>query len=157
MLRLVTVLAVVLASPLMASAQSIQGVWRRVQLETEGGPNPGIRQSEPALLIYTENYFMWTMVQGEGPRPMLPPSGEATDTQIADAARRYTGISGTYEIDGSTITYTREVAWVPNNMVAPNNVQVREIVTLTDDTLETTGGRNQQTGARTVSRYVRVE
>ena len=111
MLRLTAVLSVLLLSPLMASAQSIEGVWRIVERETVGGPNAGVlseSEIQPGFIIYTDGgHFASVGVLGAEPRPMS--SGDASDAEIAAAALRYYGRIATYEVSGSTITYQRIV------------------------------------------------
>ncbi|HSH75453.1 MAG TPA: hypothetical protein VLA09_07220, partial [Longimicrobiales bacterium] len=60
MSRIAKVLVVLLALPSLASAQSLEGVWRMTQVTRIGGPNPGvIVLVRTNLLIYTESHFMW--------------------------------------------------------------------------------------------------
>ena len=75
MLRIVLLAASFAILPQVASAQSLEGVWRGIGQRTIGGPNDGqvIEYDNPRLLIYTDAFFMWAFVTGQGPRPLLPP------------------------------------------------------------------------------------
>ncbi len=100
----------------LASTPSIEGVWRMVEREVQGGLNPRIEsgsQIQPSLLIYTEGYFMWALVLGTESRPV--PDGSPSDAEIAKAARLYNSAGGTYELIGSTLRYNRVVSIGPGN------------------------------------------
>ena len=123
MRRLLVIALAVVLTPLAASAQSIQGVWRMVEREVQGGDNPRMEsgsQIQPSLLIYTENYFMWTIMGGTEPRPILTGSPPASDEELGQVVRRYNSSSGTYEFDGSTVRYDRMLATIPNLMLPEN-------------------------------------
>ena len=153
----VTVLCLSLLTPVIASAQSIQGVWEGVEMRIIGGPNDGqVTPVQPRLLIYTEAYFMWAFVTGTEPRPLLPPPGEATDEQVAAAARQYLSVAGTYIRDGATLTYNRLISSIPNLMAPENQPQApRTIRLLTKNRLETQVTNAE--GVTTVLVYRRVE
>ena len=95
-------------TPLMASAQSIKGVWQRTETHVLSGPNAGVTTyANPLLLIYTDAYVMWAYDLAAGPRTPLPPAAERSDAQLERAAREYASMGGTYILDGTTITYNR--------------------------------------------------
>ena len=124
---------------------------------TIGGPNDGqvIEYDNPRLLIYTDAFFMWAFVTGQGPRPLLPPPGEASDAEIAEAARRYFSVAGTYIRDGASLTYNRLIANIPNQMAPENQPSVRVIRTLTANRLQTQA--TNADGVTLVLTYTRVE
>ncbi len=133
-----------------AAREALQGVWTLVAIEIRGGPNPRVEfgsQIQPSLLIYTEGYVMWAFVTGTEPRPV--------DATIGEAARQYISAGGTYELDGSTLRYHRFVSLYPGAMVPANQPLVRELVTLTATSLETSG--TNANGVTTILRYTRLE
>ncbi len=140
----------------LQSASSIEGVWRMVEREIQGGVNPRIEsgsQIQPGLLIYTEGYFMWALVLGTEPRPV--PDGSPSDTEMAKAARLYNSAGGTYELDGSALRYNRIVSIGPGRMLPENQPYVRQLVTLTSNRLET--ATTNTAGVTTTLKYTRVE
>ena len=157
MLRLMTVLTVLLMTPVMGSAQSIQGVWRQVEREVQGGPNAGIQsgsQIQPSLLMYTEGYYSVTFVGGVEPRTTVF-SEEPTDAELVAAWQPFQSHAGTYELNGTTITYTRHVAKNPPGMLPENATFSREITVLTSNRLETTA--TNAAGVTFTFKYTRVE
>lgn len=138
------------------SAPSIEGVWRMVEREIQGGLNPRIEsgsQIQPSLLIYTEGSFMWAMVLGTNPRPLLGDS--PSDAAIGKVARLYNSAGGTYELDGSTLRYHRIVSIGPARMLPENQPYVRQLVTLTSNRLET--ATTNSAGVTTTLKYARIE
>jgi len=157
MLRLIIVLTGFFMIPVMASAQSIQGVWRQVEREIQGGPNAGIQsgsQIQPSLLMYTEEYYSVTFVGGVEPRTTVF-SEEPTDAELVAVWRLFQSHAGTYELNGSTITYTRHVAKNPPGMLPENAAFSREITLLTSNRLESTA--TNAAGVTVTLKYMRVE
>ena len=157
MLRIATLLTVALVTPALASAQSIEGVWRMTEIEVIGGPNAGVNPaSQVRLLMYTKSHFMWAFDNGAPSRtPLSGPGADASDAEWGRFARQYQSSGGTYRLDGSTITYVHRVALVPNQTLPENQTQVRQIRTLTPMLLETQA--TNADGVTTVLRYTRVE
>ena len=134
----------------VSSDESIKGVWTLVEREIQGGPNPRIEsgsQIQPSLLVYTDRHVMWAFVTGTEPRPV--------DADIGRAAQRYISAGGTYELDGSTLRYTRFVSLHPAAMLPDNQPFERQLVALTSDRLETSGTNADE--VTTILRYTRVE
>ena len=158
-MRRIALLTVFLAllAPQVALAQSLEGVWRGIGQRTIGGPNDGqvIEYDTPRLLIYTDTFFMWAFVTGQGPRPLLPPPGQASDAEIAEVTRRYTSVAGTYIRDGTALTYNRLISLIPNQMAPENQPSVRVIRTLTANRLQTQA--TNADGVTVVLTYTRVE
>ena len=155
---LILVTVMVVLAPLVASAQSIEGVWRMVEREFQGGTNPRVEsgaQIQPSLLIYTDGYFMWTIIGGTEPRPVLTGTPPVSDEEIGRVARFYNSSAGTYELDGSTLRYNRMVATIPNAMLPENQPLEREVVTPTSNRLETSA--TNANGVTTILKYTRVE
>ena len=136
------------------SGKSIEGVWRMVEREIRGGRNPRIEsQIQPSLLIYTEGYFMWALVLGTEPRPLLDDA--RSDAEIGAVARPYNSAAGTYELDGSTLSYSRIVSISPARMLPENQPYVRRLAALSSNRLETSA--TNAAGVTTILRYTRVE
>ena len=157
MLRLMIVLTVLLMTPVMGSAQSIQGVWRQVEREVQGGPNAGIQsgsQIQPSLLMYTEGYYSVTFVGGVEPRTTVF-SEEPTDAELVAVWQPFSSQAGTYELNGTTLTYTIHAAKNPPQMLPENATYSRDVVLLTRNRLETAG--TNAAGVTTIFKYTRVE
>ena len=157
MRRFMMLLAILLTTPTMGAAQSLEGVWLGTGERVIGGPNDGqlTTVTQPRLLIYTDAFFMWAFDMSEDGRALLPPLGEASDAQIGAVAREYNSVAGTYIREGATITYNRLVAINPNLMAPENQPQVREIRLLTANRLETQF--TNEDGVTAVLIYRRVE
>ena len=87
------------------SGQSIQGVWRLIEREIQGGSHPRIEsgfQVQPSILIYTEQHFSWEFVRGTEPRPLL--DGSPSDADIGRVARLYNSAASTESYD-SLLTF----------------------------------------------------
>ncbi len=158
MLRFVLLVALLAFSPMVAAAQSLQGVWRVVERETVGGPNAGVisgSEIQPGFIIYTAGgHFASVGVFGTEPRPRL--SDDPTDEELLEALLAFYGRVSTYEVRGSTIVYgPRLVAQNPNGMLDEFATSPREF-SINGDILETRGSPNAR-GVFGMNRYRRVE
>ena len=156
MLRFVTLLAVLLMTPTLASAQSLVGVWRGTEMVTEGGPNEGTISGsdvQPRLLFYTQNHYSVLFVNGTEPRPLIPEN--ATESDLVAAWGPLAAQAGTYEVNGSTITYHIVVAKARNGMLPENATYSREF-SINGDILQTIGTNAAGTVTTTFT-YRRVE
>jgi len=150
MLRLMAALTVLSVIPIAASAQSIEGVWRQVEVETRGGPNAGtVPSGSPGTLwIFADGYQSLNASQPTQSRPA--PGDAPTDGQLAQLYRSYTAFAGPYELQGSRLTLRLQVSLNP----AQDRTMTRDI-TLTATTLETRS--TNADGVVTVRRYRRVQ
>ena len=151
MLRLMTVLTVLLATPALGAAQSLEGVWRGTTQVIIGGPDDGqvTQFTQYRLLIYTKAFFTWVFL-GEGDRPL-----GGSDAEIVQATQQFNTAAGTYIRDGVNIIYNRRASTNPNGEQPENQPLVRQIRALTANTLVT-----QVTNAEGVTAllvYQRVE
>lgn len=156
MLRLLTGFTVLLLTPALGAAQSIEGVWQMVEREIQGGDDPGIEtgaQVQPGLLFYTEGYFAYVLDNADATRAALD---DYTDAQVVEVVTPLAVAAGTYEFDGSTLRYDRMVSINPNAALPENQPLVRQVDHLTRDRLETSV-TNEQTGVKTILKYERVE
>jgi len=151
-LRFILIALSFVVTPTLAMAESLEGVWRGIQVETIGGDNAGVVEvKNPRILIYTKGFFSWTFENTD--RPVTGPN--ATDAQIADAMRNLNVAAGTYMRDGTTIHYIRRITGNPNGMLPENQPFDRTIRALTATMLESAVTDDE--GVTTILRYRRVE
>lgn len=148
----VAVTLAALATPVLASAQSIQGIWRLVQREVQGGPNAGVYPVQGGILVYGRTHFAWALDMAPQSRPVRE---SPSDAQVVEAIQFYTSTAGTYQLNGKEIRYQRTVNLAPAGMQPENQPQVRQVRSLTQDRLETSG--TSADGITTILRYERVE
>jgi hypothetical protein len=156
MLR-IALLAVSLAllAPQVSFAQSIEGVWRLVEREVQGGSNPRMESGsliQPGLFILTEGHFAYLIDNGTEHRSAVQ---EATDAQIVESISPLAFAAGTYQFDGSTLRYVRVTAINPLAILPENQPQVRQVERLTANRLETSA--TNASGVKTILKYNRVE
>ena len=144
-----------LLAPHVSLAQSIEGVWRLVEREFQGGSNPRMESGsliQPGLLIYTEGYFAYLIDNSTEPRPVLE---QPTDAQIVALINPLAFAAGTYQLDGSTLRYDRMTSINPNGVLPENQPLVRQLENLTSNRLETS--LTNANGVKTILKYTRVE
>lgn len=138
--------------PVTVLAQSLEGVWIVDHVIVGGGEDEGDYTTElqPGLFFFTKSHYSRMYVNGTEPRAV---SGDvATDEERLAAADSFTANAGTYEVQGSTITFTRSVAKNPRAM---GNSQLAELE-WDGDTFWLT--RNSNAGDWTIrEHYVRVD
>lgn len=113
-------LVLALLSVSSATAQSrlvpsvLEGVWMRSeQLRPDQTKFP----AQPGMRIFSGGHYSWLAVFGEDPRPALPDeNGSASELNGVWGDERFTAESGTFRIDGETITQRPLVAKNPNQM-----------------------------------------
>jgi hypothetical protein len=139
------------------SSPSIVGVWRVSERTITGPEARKITNPQPGLRIFTQRHYSVTEVDSDKPRPELPPEGQRSDKQYADAFDPFTARAGTYEIKGNEIT-TRPIAdKSPNAMRAGNFITFTFMIE--GNTLTITGKANQAgpIANPTTTKYTRVE
>jgi hypothetical protein len=113
--------AVLIGTARPATAQSPVGVWRMTHWENANGEGPA---PLPAYTAYFDNgYYTVIWELGDTPRPDLPEN--ATEAELLAAWQPFTAQFGTYQVNGSDITYTRLVSKTPQNMRPGNQSYVR--------------------------------
>lgn len=156
MSRSAIVLAVMLLTPVLGAAQSIEGVWRMVEREIVGGDNQGVESGDmiqPSLLIFTQGHFAWLLDLADSPRVAIP---EATDAEIVAIITPLSIAGGTYQFDGRELRYHREITMNPAGSLRDNQPLFRQVEVLTANRLETSI-TNPETGVRSIFKYRRVE
>ena len=134
---------IVLLAPVVTSAQSIEGVWRLAEHEGDAGTS-----AQPVgLMILSDGYYSRAFVRSENPRPAIPDS--ATSEQQFESWQPFVSNSGTYSLDGSTLTLRLEVAKVVGAMNTSSTAEVR----FEDDSVWITGNLE---GEDSRQRWVRV-
>ena len=126
MRSVLAITASMLACSLPAFGQSLEGVWRPVEIVINGGPNPGRHTSDiqPGLAIFTKRHYSQVWVVGFSPRPRL--SDSPTDEERGRVFQPFGANAGTYELRDSTLTLAPIVAKNPAVMAGtPLTVQVR--------------------------------
>ncbi|HEY4671979.1 MAG TPA: hypothetical protein VIG78_07940 [Gemmatimonadaceae bacterium] len=110
---IVPLLAFTLVAPCPAVCQSLEGVWKPVEVVVDSGPDRGRHTADvqPGLLIFTKKHYSVNTVQGFKARPI--PSANATDEQLGLSFLSYTANAGTYQRKGSTLTFSPSVAKNP--------------------------------------------
>ncbi len=117
-----TVVAVALVAlfPCTASAQSIEGAWRLAEYSSPDGPT----YTEPAsLMIFADGYYSRMFVRTNDTRQPL--TQVSTDADRVAAWTPFVSNSGTYTLDGSTLTLLANVAKMPSTNRTPTTFQVQ--------------------------------
>ena len=99
-----------------AFGQSLEGVWKPVQIVIDTGPDRGRHTSDvqPGQLIFTKHHYSMMFVQGFMARPI--PSDSARNEDLAPLFVPFTANAGTYERKGSTLTFYPTIAKNPRVM-----------------------------------------
>jgi hypothetical protein len=150
-LRLAPILLLATSAP-VAPSPEIRGVWKPVEILVSSGPDSGRHTSDvqPGLLVFTNGYYSFILVEGFAARPML--SANPTDEERGRACRPFVANAGTYALTDSAVSFSPSVAKNPGGMRGtPLVVHVRVLA----DTLWFTvkGSR----GIENRSKWVRVE
>ncbi len=96
--------------------QSLQGVWRIVEVTFADPNEPTLRNPQPSQVIYTKNHYSYIAINGGEHRPKVEKpqtTGKFTDAEkIAryEHWARLTAHSGTYEVRGGILTTQAVVA-----------------------------------------------
>ena len=140
------------AAPAQTSAQSVEGVWERVDIVFEGGPNPRTLQ-EQGFGIFMDGHFIVLEVNGltSGPRPVLGDS--PTDAEILAVVGPFAAVAGTYETTSGSITLHPTMTKVPFAGTAPP--AVFELEFQGNDSW--TSAITNSNGVTQTRRYVRVD
>jgi hypothetical protein len=151
MRKTVTIFALIISASSPAFGQSLEGVWKPVQVVVDSGPDRGRHTADvqPGLVIFTKGYYSMTYVQGFKARDV--PSDSASDAQLAMSFLPFTANAGTYKRTGSTLSFSPSVAKNPAVMAGR---PLRFVVRIKGDSMwsDATG---RGAGAHTT--WVRVE
>jgi hypothetical protein len=104
-----------LAEAKEAAAQSIEGVWKPTEIVTTGAGAYAVSAPEPGVFIFTKSHFSWMWVPGTTPRALYKAALPTNEEKLA-AYDSLIASSGTYEVNGSTVTFRNIVAKYPNGV-----------------------------------------
>jgi len=137
----------------------LEGAWRVVEVAVVGGPDEGTRTDtlQPSLYIFAKQHYSMMYVDGAAPRPLLPE--DATRTSLTEAEVRATFVpfianSGTYQVNGSTISTNPIVAMWPNFMTGGSATYEYRVE---GDSLWLTSRSTTEPVVETTRRLVRLE
>lgn len=102
--------------PATALAQSLDGVWIIDEIIVGGGEDAGRHTDDvqPNLFFFSGAYYSRMFLRGWEPRELM---GENPTDEVRLAAYTpFVANAGTYELQGSTITFTPSVAKSPDRM-----------------------------------------
>jgi len=122
----IAVLTFVAAATGSLAGQTIEGVWKPVEVVVDSGPVRGRHTTDvqPGLLVFTRRHYSMMFVQGFAPRPL--PGDSATAEQVALLFIPFTANAGTYQRTDSTVTFTPMVAKHPAVMAGgPFTLKIR--------------------------------
>jgi len=120
----------------------LMGAWKVTEVAPATGAK--ITNPQPGLYIFTRTHYSIMTVNGIKPRPRYE-AGKATDAQKIAAFDTFTANSGTYTINGKTITTRPQVAKNPSVMSGQEDEYTFEI---TGNTLILTRPRGPGKGSK---------
>lgn len=122
-----------------SAAPPIEGVWRITEVVTTGANAVNNTSPQPSLVIFTRGHYSYLSVNGTTPRPAVAAAKDPANLTDAEKIARFaqwnpfTAQSGTYEVQGTTMTRRPVVA--KNVAVMTTNPPIVEEFTLDGDTL----------------------
>lgn len=120
MFRILKGLTLLVLCTTVVSAQSstkkpIEGVWKVTEIVVTGANASNVANPQPGLFIFAQKHYSVMWVPGNQPRSLF--KGESpTDQEKIAAYDSFVANSGTYEVDGATLTLHPMVARSPNFM-----------------------------------------
>jgi hypothetical protein len=143
------------------SAAPLQGVWRVAEVTITGAGAASIKSPQPALYIFTRGHYSIVAINGAEPRKPVAALKDPAKPTLAEKAALYdhwlpvTGQSGTYRINGKTVTLRPVVAKNLGVMNGPDAVRdfTMEGTTMTLVTRSAAG----QPSSETRTKLTRVE
>lgn len=119
LLAVCTALFIAGALPLLAQSP-LHGAWQHDQIWGENDEGEWqVENLQPSVYIFLDGHYSIMYVRGEEARPLLPEDASRstlTEEQMRSAFMPFVANSGTYTIEGSTVTMTPMVALWPNFM-----------------------------------------
>jgi hypothetical protein len=121
------------------AAPSVEGVWRVTEIVTTGANAVTNTSPQPSLVIFTRGHYSYLSVNGTTPRPAFAAAKDPANLTDAEKVARFeqwgpfTAQSGTYEVNGTTLTRRPIVA--KNVAVMTTNPPIVAEFTLDGDTL----------------------
>ncbi len=125
-----------------SKAESIQGVWRTVEVTMTGPAARTISQIQPNLTILTARHYSRIHIDAEGPRPMLADVTKASADELRAVWGPFVGEAGTYEVTTDHFITMRPIV-AKNPAVMGPGVFITYSYKLDGDTIWVTQQRNQ--------------
>ena len=98
-------------------APTIEGAWTLEEITTVGGPNEGtVTNPQPSLWVFAGTHYSEMFVSPASEARALFEQQPPSDTETLEAYNTFIANSGTYELQGSTLTQRPTVAKNPNFM-----------------------------------------
>jgi len=123
--------------------ESIQGVWRTVEVTMTGPAARTISQIPPNLTIITAKHYTRINIDAEAPRPILADVTKASADELRAVWGPFVGEAGTYEVTTGNLVTMRPIAAKNPAMMGPG-VFITYSYKLDGDTIWVTQQRNQQ-------------
>ena len=123
--------------------ESIQGVWRTVEVTMTGPAARTISQIQPNLTILTARHYSRINIDAEGPRPIVADVTKASADEVRAVWGPFVGEAGTYEVTTGNLITMRPIA-AKNPAVMGSGVFITYSYKLDGDTIWVTQQRNQQ-------------
>jgi hypothetical protein len=93
-------LGLTLAGQVRSSSMTIKGVWQVTEWSTSGLKGRVNQSPQPWYYVFTDRHYSVIGVNGDTPRPALPPPAKRTPRQLSDAFERFVAGFGTYGTTG---------------------------------------------------------
>ena len=145
-----------------SAKESLEGVWKIVEIVTTGASASTISNPQPSLVIFTKGPYSVLSVNGAQPRPQFAPPKDPNKLTDAEKIARYeqwsrfTANAGTYEVKGTTLTRRPLVA--KNETVMARNSSIASEFKLDGNTLwVTTKSEAGQPASETRAKLKRIE
>ena len=122
-----------------AATPAVQGVWKVSDIVATGANATTNNSPQPSLVIFTAGHYSYLSVNSVAERPVVPPAKDPAKLTDAEKIARFeqwnpfTAQSGTYQIQGTTLTRRPLVA--KNVGVMTTNPPIVSEFTLNGDTL----------------------
>ena len=100
------------ANELVGAANELVGAWSLIAVNP-GNDSPLIEPSQPGLYIFTADYYSAVFAPGADPRIKAEVSFQPTPAEMTAQYESIIVNTGTYEIDGSTVTFRPIIAKSP--------------------------------------------
>ena len=120
MFRILKSLMLLVLCATAVSAQSskkkpIEGVWKVTEIVVTGAGASNVPNPQPGLIIFARKHYSVMWVPGNQPRSLFKGEDPTNEEKIA-AYDSFVANSGTYEVEGATLTLHPMVARSPNFM-----------------------------------------
>jgi hypothetical protein len=109
------ILCTTVVSAQSSTKKPIEGVWKVTEIIVTGANASNVANPQPGLFIFAQRHYSVMWVPGNQPRTLFKAESPTDEEKIA-AYDSFVANSGTYEVDGATLTLHPMVARSPNFM-----------------------------------------